>query len=151
MPITDSRFDRLLTTIDAICRSPSVQHYRIGYTSRSIQARSDQYRATKWDHFVALADRLSQSEALLLEQELFEEIRDNEDRRSVVYCKYDPGCLDGPTGEAAGERLMTERMLIPSIWLGRTSPVIGDLRSAPDPVQPARECRLAHQSTNSSV
>lgn len=102
MPISDNRFDRLLTTIDAICRSPTVRHYRIGYTSRSIQARSDQYYSTKWDHCVALADRLTQDEALLLERELFEEIRDCEDRRSVVYCKYDPSCLDGPYRRSRG-------------------------------------------------
>jgi hypothetical protein len=96
--------DRFLNTIEAICRSPDVRHFRVGYTCRPFKQRLDQYHATGWRHAVAIADRLDQGEALWLEERLFTEICGNPDRPAILYQKYDPYCRDKGYQPSSGGR-----------------------------------------------
>src|SRR6266702_6369617 len=91
MAIKQNQVDRCLDTITAICRSPAVDHYLIGFTSRSAARRGYDYRYINkpFDHLVILADRMRCKNALDLEEKLQTTIlNEEEDKRRVVYRKY---------------------------------------------------------------
>ena len=89
------RVESILQTIDDICRSPSVQHFMVGYTKRAMRKRSDEYSKYSWDGFVVLQDCLTREQALQLENELFSGISENP-KTSIIYRKYDRDRRDGP-------------------------------------------------------
>ncbi|MDX2385125.1 hypothetical protein GOD60_14130 [Sinorhizobium medicae] len=77
--------DRLGNTVDAICASPRVTGYLIGYSSKG-SARFTAYRPHGFQHFVILADGLSQKDALDLEEHLH--MRIEADQAALSYQKY---------------------------------------------------------------
>lgn len=75
--------------------SPQCREYIIGITSRSARERFRAYRQNDYQCFVILADRLSQRDALELEQYLHPASERNDDRprvdtTSLIYLKYWP-------------------------------------------------------------
>lgn len=77
--------DRLSSTVDAICASPRVTGYLIGYSSKGSK-RFAAYRSHGFHHFVLLADGLSQKDALDLEEHLH--MRIEADTAAHSYQKY---------------------------------------------------------------
>lgn len=100
MSIKKARFQRYVATLRAVCRSPAVDRYRIGYTQQAIQKRAAPYLTTNWPHFVAIADRMCRDDALELEERLFKEMQ--KDKRDILYRKYDRTIRDGPYRRSAG-------------------------------------------------
>lgn len=101
--VSTRRVKQICGTVDAICQSSKVVCFRIGYTSRSIQGRAGQYSAPKggaWMHFVALADKLSQDDALELEKKLFDRIRD--EASTKVKKKFDTRCTEAGYRRSSG-------------------------------------------------
>lgn len=88
-----SRLSPILATIRAICQSPSVKYYRIGFTSKSAGAKRSDYKPPK-RQLVVLADKMTRARALWLEQALQEATcgmgGKKCDRSSILYTKYDP-------------------------------------------------------------
>lgn len=67
-----ARFDRLKMTLLAMCRSPDVSGYKIGFTRNPSFNRAESHRKL-WGYtsFVILADCLTRDEALHVEESLF--------------------------------------------------------------------------------
>ena len=99
--VQDWRVEEMLSAIDDLCRSPSVQHYVIGYTKRALLKRYDQYQKFEWEGLAVLCDCLTREEALDLERDLFQAISQNP-KTSILYRKYDKGKRDGPYRRSAG-------------------------------------------------
>jgi predicted GIY-YIG superfamily endonuclease len=85
--ITESRIEKCLATVRSICASSSIDQYLIGYTKESAASKGDKYRSrVGFHHLVLLADRMTQRDALTLEEAL--QTRAKRDRRSVLGKKY---------------------------------------------------------------
>jgi hypothetical protein len=95
--VTQNRVDRCLDTIEAICRSPHLQRYLIGFTHLPASEKGDMYRRIRFDHLVLLADKMPRAAALELEQRLqraiftnpgstlFRKYHDDKRRKGVLY------------------------------------------------------------------
>lgn len=95
MPVTPRQAESLAYTVFAICNSSSVIEYMIGFTARSaLVRRREHYRRLGYQHLVVLADKLSRTDALFLEEHLQKSMRD--DKRYVIYKKYRDAVRDGP-------------------------------------------------------
>ena len=84
--VTQHRVDRCLETVAAICASPSLAGYVIGFTVLPVAVKADSYRRHGFDHLVALADKMDRATALELEHRLQSAACAN--RTSVLYRKY---------------------------------------------------------------
>lgn len=80
---------KILGTIEIICRSPSVERYLVGLTIKSALVKGAGYARAEFEHFVVLADKLTCASAINLEGELFNKIKES-DQRGVIYQKYEP-------------------------------------------------------------
>jgi len=100
MPVSGAMFERCADTLWAICHSRYVNRFRIGYTKQPIHQRGAAYRNTGWHHCVALADKLNRFDALDLEERLFRRLSD--DKRNVIYRKFDSTIRTGPYRRSAG-------------------------------------------------
>jgi len=85
--------EEYLDTIWEICSSIYVKQYLIGFTSRSAKARRQEYRQSEIDHLVIVADKLTQNEALNVENALQQKAVMN--KRSILYRKYHYKRRDG--------------------------------------------------------
>ena len=103
MAIRKVAFERYVATIRAICKSSEVDRFRIGYTLQPIHKRSGPYRATKWKHFVAIADQMCREDALDLEERLF--LRLQSDKQDILYQKYDQLIRDKSYRRSAGGKV----------------------------------------------
>lgn len=124
MPISKAMFERCSNTMWAVCHSPYVNRYRIGYTKKAIHERAAAYRYTNWHHCVALADKLNRVDALDLEQKLFLCIKT--DKRGVLYRKFDKTIRDGPyRGSSGGVADALENDFIHCVYIAWADMPIG--------------------------
>lgn len=82
-------FDRYLNTIWAIASSRYVTGFVVGYTCMAAKERFAAYKTNGYDYLVILADRLTLSEALALEQRLQEACKVGKARGAPYKRKYD--------------------------------------------------------------
>jgi len=92
---TSKMKDRVFDTVDAIVRSPRVVRYCVGITLDPY-SRSKQYRywQVPYPHFAVLETNLSANNALMLEKELFYEIK-NSRNNTLRRSKYVPDRIEG--------------------------------------------------------
>lgn len=86
--ITQSRVDRCLDTIEAICESKRLVWCLIGFTQLSAAVKGDSYRRHGFDHLVVLADKMDRAAALNLERRIQEAIFG--DLTGLLFDKYHP-------------------------------------------------------------
>ena len=113
----ESRLVRLEKTMRAICRSPDVSWYKIGFTSNPSFKRAESHRK-EWGFtsFVVLADSLTREQALSLEEKLFTRaVISSED---VLYQKYVDDLRDkGHRRSYGGARPERADELIHSVYM----------------------------------
>ncbi|WP_441281095.1 hypothetical protein [Tardiphaga sp. 862_B3_N1_1] len=73
-------------TIKAICASPGVEMYNVGFTAQPLVKRGDAYRGILYNCLVLLADKMTRLAALNLERRLWSAIA-AQDKRTAIYRK----------------------------------------------------------------
>jgi hypothetical protein len=85
--LSETRIERIVTTMRAIARSPDVTEFKVGFTFSPTRTRADAHRTTSGlTSFVILQDGLTREEGLDLEEELFR--RCTADRDDILFRKY---------------------------------------------------------------
>lgn len=86
LPVSLKRIESCLATVEAIASSSSVNEFLVGYTRQSAGQKGDAYRRLDFKHFVILADKMTMSDGLRLENAL--QKRTMGDPQSPVHRKY---------------------------------------------------------------
>ena len=73
--VTANRLDYLLNTVWAVASSRYVKWFVIGYTAQPAHNRRRDYGKVGFDHLVILADKLTRSEAHIIEECLQDECK----------------------------------------------------------------------------
>lgn len=115
----DKTVESLAFTINAICASPFVNEYMVGYTSRpGLKRRSGYVRDHGYPHLVILADRLNRQDALALEEALHSFLKFGpEVKATFAYKKYENTRREGSHYKSAGPRLADPDALIHSVYM----------------------------------
>lgn len=100
MPLTERARERILKTISSLCTIPRLDYLYIGYTRKPATTHAADAARIKFPFHVVLADRLTQSDAIELEDFLFKAVTRN--KRSIEYRKYHPEKRDGPSRKSYG-------------------------------------------------
>lgn len=88
MPRAADRLQVLcLEIIKTISASPLVEGYKIGFTFQPLLKRGDQYRGEGFQGLALMADKMTRSEALTLEENLWRAI-DAHDKRTPAFKKF---------------------------------------------------------------
>jgi hypothetical protein len=88
MPRGANRVQALcLEVIRTISASPLVEGYKIGFTFQPLLKRGDQYRGVGFHGLALMADKMTRSEALTLEENLWSAIGTS-DQRTPVFRKF---------------------------------------------------------------
>ncbi len=112
--VGSSNVARIAETVDAICESPRVVGYLIGYTANNGQ-RIKAYKAEGFPHYVVLAEGLNRNDALQLERALQERIRDKPQEN--CYRKYHEAKRDGPYRPSSGGVSVGADELVHSVYM----------------------------------
>lgn len=86
MSISKIRIRRCFDTVWAICTAPTLDQYVIGRT-KNVKQREAKYRFQKYEHFVVLADQLTDNDAKTLEARLQDRIGVRSQRPSPAICR----------------------------------------------------------------
>ncbi len=118
MPVRATTFQRLLGTIDAICRSPLCEGYKVGLTTMSAIEKGGRYASPRVDvpYFVLLADRLWLGEAKNLETRLESWVK-SLPRQSLLRRKYRPEYPDLPYRANDGGTKKRRASVYMAFWL----------------------------------
>jgi hypothetical protein len=88
--LTERRVEKCLNTVWCIASSRYVKSFVIGYTARAAHARALEYQGQGFDSLVVLADQLTRSDALGLEEKLQNRCKAGQGRILPYRYKYHP-------------------------------------------------------------
>lgn len=122
MAIRGKLVEQLALTVDAIATSSRVDEYIIGYTARQgLKRRSEYVRRHGYEYLVILVDRLTQADALKIEQALHEYLthEGNPDllRHTASYRKYEKKRLHERHYRSAGNFSADPNDIVHSVYM----------------------------------
>jgi len=97
---TEKQIARILDALRGMAFSSKFHNFKIGFTSGPAERRAREYRGKGFSHLVLLADKMSATDALMLEERLLRALTIN--KKSVLYRKWNVTQKDKPYSQSRG-------------------------------------------------